>query len=119
MILVVDDNPQVLEVLGEVLRGGGHQVETTTSSRQALEWVGARPYELIVSDMEMPGLDGIGLYRAVADRSPTLARRFIFITGSSHTPEVRAFVERTQVRLLSKPFNVDQLRRVVQEVLTA
>jgi CheY-like chemotaxis protein len=69
--------------------------------------------------MEMPGLDGIGLYRAVADRSPTLARRFIFITGSSHTPEVRAFVERTQVRLLSKPFNVDQLRRVVEEVLTA
>ena len=67
----------------------------------------------------MPGLDGIGLYRAGADRFPRLARRFIFITGTSHTPEVRAFVQRTQVRLLSKPFNVDQLRRVVQEVLTA
>ena len=43
MILVVDDNPEVLEVLGEVLRGSGHLVETTTSSRQALEWAGSGP----------------------------------------------------------------------------
>lgn len=117
MILVVDDDPHVLELLGEVLRIAGYQVQTTTSSRQALEWVGERPYELIVSDVEMPGLDGIELYGAVTAHTPTLALRYILITGSSLTPEVRAFVQRTHVRLLSKPFKIDELRRAVREVL--
>jgi CheY-like chemotaxis protein len=117
MILVVDDDPEVLELIGDVLGQIGHEIQTTTSPLEALERIGQRRYELIVSDVNMPGLDGLGLYRAAVDRAPALARRFILVTGSSLTPEVREFIHRTGLPILSKPFSVQKLREVAEQIL--
>jgi hypothetical protein len=67
----------------------------------------------------MPGLDGPGLYQEVARGHPELGRRFIFLSGDSHEPSARAFLQRTDVPTIEKPFAGKDLRRTVDEVLCA
>jgi CheY-like chemotaxis protein len=59
-----------------------------------------RPYDLILSDLRMPELDGPGLYRALEQHAPPLCRRFIFLTGDTLSPETLAFFAQHGVPLL-------------------
>jgi DNA-binding NtrC family response regulator/nitrogen-specific signal transduction histidine kinase len=117
-ILVVDDEPVVLEVLAGLLGLQGHEVETVGSGDAALERIAAASYDLIFSDVRMPGLDGPGLYREISARHPALLSRLIYITGDTLSPDVEAFLSRTSVTCLTKPFALDDLERVVGRFLT-
>ncbi len=117
VILVVDDEPEVAGVLADLLSADGHQVETAANGALALEKLQARAYDLILSDLRMPELDGPGLYREVARRHPELRGRVIFLTGDTLSLEIREFVDKTGAPSLSKPFAFEEVRRVVQRVL--
>ncbi len=119
VILVVDDEPEIAALLAEMLSADGHEVETAANGVVALEKLRERAYDLILSDIVMPQLDGPGLYREVVGRYPRLRRRFIFITGSSQDPKTREFLAETQAPSLSKPFSADDIRRVVQHAFRA
>ena len=84
---------------------------------EELEKLGEQAYDLIVSDLRMPVLDGPGLYRELAQQYPALCRRVIFITGDTLNLELKAFLERVMVPTMSKPFAWEDVRRVVQRVL--
>jgi signal transduction histidine kinase len=116
-VLVVDDEPEVAEMLADVLRLEGHHVETVASGRGALEALGRRPYDLVLSDVRMPGFDGPGLYREVARLPAGASCRVVFLTGDSVSPETRAFLEDTGAPHLSKPFVPADVRRLVRAVL--
>src|SRR5260370_3587648 len=89
-ILVVDDEPLVAEMVGRTLEEE-HSVAVQSSAQGALELVdeGGR-FDLVVSDLQMPDLDGIGLRDALAQRDPALAGRMLFLTGGATTPAPRA-----------------------------
>ena len=116
-ILVVDDETEVGEVLAEMLSVDGHQVETAANGVIALEKLRERAYDLVVSDLRMPELDGPGLYREVERRHPALLGRFIFLTGDTLSPVIGAFLGQTRAPNLNKPFAPEEVRRVVQRVL--
>ncbi len=116
-ILVVDDEPEVASLLADILAADGHHVDQAPNGARALERLGAAAYDLIVTDMRMPELDGPGLYREVERRHPALVRRVIFLTGDLLSPELREFVERARVPTLAKPFSFADVRRLVREVL--
>ena len=116
-ILVVDDEPGIAEVLAEVFQLDGHLVEMVGNGEAALEKLGVERYDLILSDVRMPDLDGPALYREVERRHPDLLRRFIFLTGDIMSPETSQFLGRTAVPCLSKPFTLEMVREVVQRVL--
>jgi CheY-like chemotaxis protein len=116
-ILVVDDEPVVLEVLAGLLGLEGHRVDTVSSATEALERLAARPYDVIFSDIRMPGLDGPGLYRELSERHPGLVGRSVFVTGDTLSRDVQAFLEQNPVVCLSKPFVFDDLVRVVRRLL--
>ena len=116
-VLVVDDDVEVLAVLTEVLGAAGHVVESVTDSRQALTRLGEASYDAVVSDVQMPGLSGVELHDAVARDHPRLAKRFILISGDALRPEMRAFVDRTGVPVLGKPFDIREIMRLVQTIL--
>jgi two-component system NtrC family sensor kinase len=116
-VLVVDDEPLVAGLLVELLEGDGHQVEVASNGRAALERLGARGFDLIISDFKMPVLDGAGLYEGLGRHDARLRQRLVFISGDTLTAETRRFIDATGVPTVDKPFDAAQVRRVVQGVL--
>ena len=118
-ILVVEDEPEVASILVDLLLLDGHRVETVANGALALERLRERAYDVVLSDVRMPELDGLGLYREAVRRRPELRQRFVFITGSALDPQTKKFLEETGAPSLGKPFNVAEVRQVVQRILAA
>jgi DNA-binding NtrC family response regulator len=116
-VLVVDDEPGIAGILAEVLQLDGHEVETVGNGEAALGKLALGRYELILSDIRMPELDGPSLYRELERRDPRLLRRMIFLTGDTLSPGTREFLENTGAPCLSKPFALSDVREIVQRVL--
>lgn len=116
-ILLVDDEPGILDVLKTLLEEEGYLIETATNGTDAMEQIQTGQYDLIISDLCMPGLDGEALYERVRQLSPRLARRIIFITGDTVSATSRAFLESTGNRWFGKPFNLDEIQQTVRHSL--
>ena len=70
LILVVDDEDNLRDVLVEVLSRDGHEVDSAVDGAEGLRRVEERRYDLVVTDLRMPGLEGPELYRALRERYP-------------------------------------------------
>ena len=114
---MVDDEPDVAGVLVDLLRTEHEQVETAADGRAALEKIEQTQYDLIMCDVRMPGLDGPELYRTLRLLHSELLPRFVFLTGDTLNPESREFVQQTGAPCISKPFDFDEVYRVVGRVL--
>ncbi len=117
LILVVDDDMFVLRLIAEALSADGYEVDTARNGREALEKTAARLYDLILSDLRMPEVDGVALYRELERREPRLLRRFAVVSGTTEMPEYASFLEETNVPLLGKPFRVEELQQLVRRIL--
>ena len=118
-ILLVDDDPMVTQLLFDMLSLDGYQIDTAPNGITALEKVEARRYDLILTDLHMPELDGAGLYRELAKRRIHPRDKIIFLTGTAGTSEAHRLVQETGLPLLLKPFNVVELLELVRKVLGA
>jgi PAS domain S-box-containing protein len=118
-ILVVDDEPEVAGVLAEFLASDGHQVDIAGNGVEALKRLEECSYDVILTDLRMPELDGPGLYQELERHHPALCRRVIFLTGDALTPETRALLGQTAVHAVSKPFDLGDIRRAIQQVVQA
>jgi PAS domain S-box-containing protein len=116
-LLVVDDEPGLREVLGAVLESHGYVVTCAGNGLEALEHVKQNHFDLIISDMCMPEMDGERLYEALHERHPSLARRMLFVTGDTVSARSRTFLERTGRRWLTKPFNIRDVEEMVATCL--
>ncbi len=115
--LVLDDEPIVLDLLNDMLASSGFVVEAASSAEDALTKMRAGGYDIIISDMKMPGLDGKGFYRAVRDIRPEMLKKIIFITGDSVNKETDAFLRESGNVSLKKPFTVDELNECVSRLI--
>jgi CheY-like chemotaxis protein len=115
--LVVEDEPSVLEVVVELLESTGWHVEVADGGRCGRERLRARRFDLVVSDMRMADGGGEEFYRVATAEDPTLAGRFIFITGDTANPDAWRFFKQTGVPVIEKPFKaavfLDAVRRTV------
>ncbi len=117
-ILVVDDEPDVTQFLREVLRGAGHQVETTGSAEDARERVSRGSYSLILLDIKLPGMSGIEFYQHLQQTASPLAKKVVFITGDVMSPDTRDFLDKTQSRYITKPFTTERLKAEIDLMLS-
>jgi CheY-like chemotaxis protein len=115
--LVVDDESIIAQLIADVLGGEGYDVDTAPDGLAALERLEQRAYDVVLSDLRMPELDGLGLFRAIEQRYPDLLHRFVFITGTSEHADYQGFIDDVKVPVLTKPFDMMNLVRVVQELL--
>jgi CheY-like chemotaxis protein len=76
-------------------------------------------FDLIVTDLRMPNLDGRALYERVAEEMPSMVRRFVFSTGDLVRRESLEFLEGLPNRILAKPLDVDNVRRVLVQAVAA
>jgi two-component system NtrC family sensor kinase len=118
-ILVVDDEESIGEILSETLQHAGHTVDVAVNGLEALALIEAGSYDLIISDLKMPGMGGEDLYDRIAEQDPALARRMVFSTGDTVSQESEDFLERSGARCVQKPFDLEDVRRLVDELLTA
>jgi PAS domain S-box-containing protein len=116
-VLIVDDEPGIVEVLREVISEVGHKVATATNGSEAMERIKSGTYDIILSDMRMPGMDGAKLYESVKGKDENLAHRIVFVTGDTVSADTREFLVGTGCRWLSKPFTIQQILNTVTEVL--
>jgi two-component system NtrC family sensor kinase len=116
-ILVVDDEESIRTMLREMLENEGHVVATASDGSLALQALGRDPaYDLILTDLKMPVLDGYGLYDRLCRDNPPLAGRVVFITGDTVSQETRNFLLRTGNRYLPKPLNLSQIREMLRQI---
>ena len=116
-ILVVEDEKAVAELLTEMLAQDGHEVEMASNGEEALRKLSQQPFDLVISDLKMPGMSGQEFYRHLQDSNPSLAQRVIFITGDVINPETQDFLSRCKCPYLTKPFWHEQLRAAMKTAL--
>jgi CheY-like chemotaxis protein len=114
-ILIVEDETAIRELLSDVLRGMGH-IETAANGQEGLDKVNKDFFNVIVSDIGMPIMDGIEFYQKVVANNPHFNRQFLFCTGDI-TPDVRKFLHDRHLLHLEKPFSLKVLSRTVQEMM--
>jgi CheY-like chemotaxis protein len=116
-ILVVDDEPLVTQLIVDTLTREGYQLDTAPNGVVALEKIQHQRYDLILSDLHMPQLNGVGLYLALTQQLDRLSDRIIFITGSTGSSQLHGFLKETGLPVLRKPFTLVELLQVVRQVL--
>jgi DNA-binding response OmpR family regulator len=118
-ILIVDDDPLISELVVDMLAMDGYEVDTAPNGMDALDKLQNQRYDLIVTDLHMPKLDGSGFYRELIERRLHPSKRIIFLTGTTGGSEEHRFVQESGLPLLLKPFNVIELIELVRNVLNA
>ena len=114
-ILVVDDEPDMLENVARILRRCAQQCISAGSGQEALALVERERPDLILTDLRMPGMDGLGLLRAVKRLSP--ATPVVIFTAYASDAAARDAAEAGAVGFLVKPFTGAELLQTVQQAL--
>jgi CheY-like chemotaxis protein len=113
-ILVVDDEPDLLDILGAELRDRGFEVECAANGAEALEHARRARFDLLLTDLKMPGMDGLELLEDLTRAG--LVDRAIVMTGFT-SDDVCAHVASQGLRHLSKPFDAPELLAALEDEL--
>lgn len=118
-ILVVEDVPNILELLDVTLRFKGYPVATASNGEEALELVSKKEPALVITDIMMPKMDGYTLAFNLRREPETSHIPIIFLSATYVTPEDKAFaMSLGAVRFLEKPVDTEDFLLTVAEVLT-
>ena len=118
-ILVVEDIPNVLELLEVTLRFKGYQVITARNGQEALDAIAKELPALVITDILMPKLDGFALAHKLRISPLSRLIPIIFLSATYVTPEDKAFaITLGAVRFLEKPVDTEEFLLTVAEILT-
>src|SRR5579884_2560442 len=116
-ILVIDDEPAVVAFVRAALERSGYAVISAGSGLQALDLLQQEPVCGVISDMRTPGgVTGADVHAWLTAHRPELLGRVIFITGDIVNEETRRLLSATGAPCIEKPFRVQQLLSVVQQL---
>ena len=116
-VLVVDDDRQLASALQWILADENFLVDVAFDGEEAMLKVKAHQYDAVICDLKMPKLRGDEFYLKAKELRPSLADRFIFITGFAADPHIALFFNKHDVKYLVKPFQIKGLISCVKEVL--
>lgn len=123
-VLIIDDESTIRIAMRRFFVRMAWEVEEASNGDVALRMLlddatqDARPrYALVVSDLRMPGINGIELYDRLKDAYPQILRRLVFSTGDLVSEEAADFVSSTDCVVLQKPFELTTLRATISQVL--
>jgi two-component system, NtrC family, response regulator GlrR len=114
-LLLVDDDPSLLRLLTLRLEGEGYHVISADSAEAALPLLAKHSVDVVLSDLRMPGLDGMSLFDEIAKRYPGLP--VVLMTAHGSIPEAVAATQRGVFGFLTKPLNTSELRDILQNAV--
>jgi len=113
-VLLVDDDDSVLRFLVSAFTSNHCQAKTASTAEQALDLLGDDPYDLVVSDIKMPGLSGLDLLRAIKGRQP--GTPVVLITGVPSVNSAVFGLRHGAYDYLPKPFSVTEVKELIQRL---
>lgn len=118
-ILLIDDDENILKVLGKVLGAEKFELDVASTGREAIRKLGREDYDLILSDIRMPELDGKQLFTFIDQNMPEYRAKVIFLTGDTGNPDTMKFLEATGCPYLTKPLDIPTLIRLLYQYFSA
>lgn len=115
-LLVVDDEPDVLEALADMLVIQGHDVHAVSTAEEALRALKDEAYDGLLSDIRMPGMDGQALFEQLQEKFPDMVERTAFITGNDLSETARGFLDTCQRPSLGKPCSPGDIESLLEEM---
>ena len=116
-ILVVEDDPDIADLIRRYLQRGGFEVEIHASGRDALAAVGSSPPDLILLDMRMPRMTGLEACRALKAQPGTASIPVVFLSGRGLDDEVQSGLDAGALAFIVKPFAPDELVSEIEQLL--
>ncbi len=116
-VLVVDDEEPVANLLARLLRQLGHEPAVVGSGAEALERIRHISFDLILSDVKMPGMSGFELHQIIKQTNPELASRLVFVTGDMLSAATQARIAQSGNPYIAKPFAIERLETLVRGLL--
>ena len=116
-VLVVDDDPAIGKVLVALLEQRGHEATHVPSAEEAARALDARPYDVVLSDVRMPGMDGLALLDHVSARFPGLP--VVLITAHGSVALAVEAMKRGAADFVQKPFDKDEIAFVIEKALAS
>jgi CheY-like chemotaxis protein len=114
-ILVVDDEVNICKTFQHIL-APDHEIVTETSAQEAVRRIESNErFDVIFCDFTMPKMNGMDLYKRLAETAPEQAKRVVFITGGAFTQVAADFLNHVPNRCLEKPFSAQEIRAIVRE----
>jgi DNA-binding response OmpR family regulator len=110
-VLVVDDEPEVRQLLGDFLSGRGYEVLVAATGGEALDAVGGGRPDLVLLDVAMPGMDGVETLRRIVVSDPSLP--VIMVTANSDIRLTSKLLAMGAADYICKPFDLDYLEQAV------
>ena len=114
-ILVVDDEESIRDLLRLVLTGEGYSVVTASGGEEAIGYLKAQQFDLVITDLVMPGVNGVEVLRVAKRIDPNYP--VMVITGFPSVETVTQLVRLGVGDYLTKPFNIDAVRVTVAKLL--
>lgn len=116
-ILLVEDEPQQREVLQLILESEGYGVFSAESAEDALRFLIDQTPTILVTDVKLPGLDGFGLYEKIKENETLKSIPTIFITAYNDPTSIERAKQFGASAYITKPYNVEELLKLIKEVL--
>jgi two-component system NtrC family sensor kinase len=117
-VLVIDDEPGIRQATARFLNRSGIQVRAVSDGAEALRALRTQPFDVILCDVRMPGMNGRDFLARLREQAPRLVSTLIFATGDTLEPDTAALLADAGAPSLAKPFDFDTLERLVREVAT-
>jgi DNA-binding NtrC family response regulator len=118
-VLIVDDSPQITALVADVFRHCGAAASTANSGPDAMAQLQIATFDLVVLDLVMPEPDGWDVLRFMKAVRPALLGRTILLTGDRYHRQTRQSIDEAELRVVFKPFAVDDLRAAACDALFA
>jgi len=116
-VLVVDDEEDLRQVIGEVLGAAGYEVTTAASGTEALQLLRSRHFDVVTMDLRMPGMSGRETLEVMRRVDPKLVP--IVVSGYATPDDRKAVAALGAYDVLAKPFDIDRLIRTVAAAMKA
>jgi CheY-like chemotaxis protein len=118
-VLVVEDEPGIARICVRTLTAEGFQVDVAVNGEIGLDMWRKKNYDLCISDIRTPRMNGIELYQHLENENPEAVKKFIFTTGDVLSANVKEFLKAIGRPYLPKPFTPEELRAIVRKALVA
>lgn len=115
-VLVVDDEPGIRQATARFLNRSGMQVRAVSDGAEALRALRTQPFDVILCDVRMPGMNGRDFLIRLREHAPQLVSTLIFATGDTFDTDTAALLADAGAPSLVKPFDFDALERLVRDV---